>query len=85
MSSGTAARIKVIDPLLSLGPSDPARLLSRSNTCLNVLVSRAIFAGSMVYLRLSEGIAFGRVRRCMASGDEFEIAVEVTQHMQADS
>jgi hypothetical protein len=50
-----------------------------------VLVSRAIFAGSMVYLRLSEGIAFGRVRRCMASGDEFEIAVEVTQHMQADS
>jgi hypothetical protein len=74
-----AARIKVINPLMSTGPSTAARVLSLSDTCLKLLVSRAILAGSMIQLRISKRVVFGRVRCCIASGNEFEIMGDVTQ------
>ncbi len=71
----TMARVKVLDPLTSTGPSMHAELISSSATDLRVRVPRCIFRGSSVQVRTSEGIAFGAVQSCVPIATEFEIEV----------
>jgi hypothetical protein len=69
------ARVKVLDPLTSTGPSMNAELISSSKTDLRVRVPRCIYPGSSVQVRTSEEIAFGVVRSCVTAGAEYEILV----------
>ena len=71
------ARVKVLNPLTSTGPSMRAELLNSSDEGLQVRVPRSILVGSMVQVRTREGIAFGEVRSSAVSGEEFEIGVVV--------
>jgi hypothetical protein len=72
-----AARIKVLDPILSNGPSGPAHLLNASLQSLHVRVPRSIFVGAFVQVRSSVGIAFGQVRYCIPAGTDFQIGVKL--------
>ena len=60
IDSNTAARIKVLDPITSVGPPAPAHLLSASSQGLHVRVSRSMLVGrSFTYARRS-GKPLGR-------------------------
>jgi hypothetical protein len=75
----SAARIKVLDPITSVGPSGPAHLLNSSQQSLHIRVPRSIFVGSFVQVRSSGGIAFGQVRYCIPAGWEFQIGVKLAE------
>lgn len=75
--SKSEARIKVLDPITSNGPSHPAHLLNASAGSLHVRVSRSIFIGALVHVRSSFGLAFGQVRYCIPAGAEFQIGVKL--------
>lgn len=71
------ARVKVLNPLTSTGPSMHAEILGVSETGLVARVPRSILIGSTVRVRMGENVAFGEVRSCSPRGSEFEIAMEV--------
>src|ERR1700722_5058781 len=58
----TPSRVKVLDPITSLGPSAPARLMVISESGMHVRVTNPIFVGALVQVRSSDVSAFGRVR-----------------------
>jgi hypothetical protein len=73
----TPTRVKVLDPITSLGPSAPAQLMSISESGMHIRVSSSIFVGALVQVRSSEVSAFGRVRYCIPVGSAFQIGVKV--------
>jgi hypothetical protein len=72
-----SARVKVLNPVSSTGPSMPAQILSFSRSGFQIRVPRCILVGSTVQVRTREKIAFGEVRSSIPAGAEFEIGVEV--------
>jgi hypothetical protein len=77
INSNAAARIKILDPVTSLGPSGPAHLLNASAQSLHIRVPRSVFIGALVHVRSSIGLAFGHVRYCIPAGSEFQIGVKL--------
>jgi len=73
------ARLKVLDPITSLGPSGPAQLPATSSTGLHLRVPQIVFVGAMVQVRSSSGTVFGRVRYCFPGGAGFQIGVKLRQ------
>jgi len=71
------ARIKVLDPIMSLGPSAPAQLLAASASGMHVRAARSIFIGALIQVRSSRVTAFGRVRYCIPAGTAFQIGVKL--------
>src|SRR5579863_7667692 len=63
--SEAAARIKLLDPITSLGPSAPARLMQSSSEFVHLRVSRLMVVGSRVHVRSRLGNVFGRVWYCI--------------------
>jgi len=63
-----SARVKVLNPLTSNGPSRPAELLDSPSNGLHVRVQQSILIGSFVHVRLAEGALFGEVRYCIPAG-----------------
>jgi hypothetical protein len=74
---GSPTRVKVLDPISSLGPSAPAKLLTISTSGLHVRVSLPVFVGALVQVHSSDLSAFGRVRYCIPAGSEFQIGVKL--------
>lgn len=76
-AAAVPARVKVLNPLTSTGPSMHGELLNSSVDDLQVRVPKCVLVGSTVQVRTTAGIAFGEVRSSVASGAEFEIGVAV--------
>jgi hypothetical protein len=73
------ARVKVLDPLISLGPSFQASLVDTSDKGLKLQVPRSILPGSVVQIRLQDRIVLGEVRYCNPSGSEFHIGLRLKE------
>ena len=71
------ARIKILNPITSIGPSAPAYLLTASPRSLHIRVSRLMFVGARVHVRSPLGQGFGSVRYCIPAGAEFQIGVRL--------
>jgi hypothetical protein len=71
------ARVKVLHPTITAGPSMHAQLIHLSDQLLQVRVPRSIDVGSTVQVRSGERVAFGPVRSSVSSGTDFEIEVDV--------
>jgi hypothetical protein len=71
-----AARVKVLDPLMTMGPSSPAFVLKTWDTGLRIKLRTAILRGSLVQVRVEGKLAFGRVQLCLPAGQEFEVSIE---------
>ena len=71
------ARVKVLNPVTSSGPSMHAQIISFSPGGFQVRVPRCILVGSAVQVRTRENVAFGEVRSSVPAGTEFEIGVQV--------
>jgi hypothetical protein len=71
------ARLKVVDPLLSMGPSKHVEILSASDCILRMRVPRIMFVGSKVQVRTNARIMFGEVIAVTQVGTGSEIVVDV--------
>jgi hypothetical protein len=69
------ARVKVLDPLTSLGPAVHARVVDASFGGLGLRVSKPVFPGSVVQIRFRDQIVLGEVRYCLPSGSDFIIGI----------
>ncbi len=79
--TGTAtARVKVLNPLTSIGPAMHAELVDASDGGLHLRVPRAVLVGSAVQIRTRDHLVFGEVRASMAVGGAYEIQV-VVKHL----
>jgi hypothetical protein len=69
--------MKVIDPLMSTGPSARVEVVDWSDSEVRVRLARQILIGAMVHLRAAGKILMGEVRHChaMESGHEIHIRV----------
>ena len=69
------ARVKVLDPMTSLGPSFHARVANKSSKGLKLRVPRSVLPGSVVQIRFGDGIVLGEVKYCIPVEDEFDIGI----------
>ncbi len=73
---GADARMKVVDPLTSTGPSLRALVVYESASALIVRFPRVVFVGALVQVRTEGRIVFGKARGCTSNGSEYEINIE---------
>jgi hypothetical protein len=73
------ARVKVVNPIGSTGPSVSALILSFSDVQLQIRVPRSILVGSQVMVRTGELVMFGDVTSAQQNDGAYEIAVTVRQ------
>src|SRR5579871_677056 len=71
------AKLKVVDPLATMGPSSAAEILSSSDRVLRMRVTRNILVGSKVQVRTSSRIIFGEVLSMTPVERAYEIVVDV--------
>jgi hypothetical protein len=74
-ASARSARVKVLDPLTSMGPSMQGELIDCSGSTLRIRVPRCILVGSSVHVRTPDIVAFADVISMREAGDGFEIEV----------
>jgi hypothetical protein len=79
VAEDSPARIKVLDPMISLGPSFHARVVNTSSKGLKVRVPRSILQGSVVQVRFQERIVLGKVKYCTPVEDEFDIGIRLKE------
>jgi hypothetical protein len=73
------ARIKVLDPMVSLGPSFQGRVVNTSTKGLKVRVPHSILQGSIVQVRFKDRIVLGKVKYCLPAKGEFHIGVRLKE------
>jgi hypothetical protein len=74
--SEIVAHVKVLDPLLSTGPSTRARVVNDSASTVIINFPRIVFAGALIQIRMQSKMLFGKARRCTAKGSEYEVEIE---------
>jgi hypothetical protein len=78
------ARLKVVDPLMSVGPPLQVRVLDVSTHGLKLQVPSNIFTGSLVQIHQPQRILFAQVRYCHPAGPEFQIGVHLKDVFMTD-
>jgi hypothetical protein len=70
-------RMKIIDPLMSTGPSARVEVVQWSDSEVCVRLPRQVFVGATIHLRTADKIFVGEVRDChlVQSGHEIHIRV----------
>jgi hypothetical protein len=77
LASPGPARLKMVDPLATMGPSSPCEILDSSASTLRVRARRQMFPGSKVQVATPARIMFGEVLSSVANNGAYEIDVEV--------
>jgi hypothetical protein len=72
-------RMKVIDPLMSTGPSARVRIVKWVDSEIWLRASRRVLVGASVHLRMGSEIFIGEVRSCQPADTEHEIHVLVKE------
>jgi hypothetical protein len=79
VAEDSPARIKVLDPMVSLGPSFQGRVLDTSNKGLKIRALRSILPGSVVQVRFQDRIVLGKVKYCTPVEDEFHLGIHLKE------
>lgn len=74
-----AARVRVLNPLLSTGPSALVHVENRSDGGLRLSAPRQILVGSLVQILMPGEILLGEVRSCLPIEDQYEIGIKITE------
>lgn len=72
-----AARVKILHPMITTGPSMHAEILAFSESWMQVRVPNLIVVGATVQIRSGHRVAFGSVRSSVSTGPDYEIEVAV--------
>lgn len=81
----SGARMKVINPIGTMGPSSPALILAFSDDHLRLLVHRIVLVGSTVQVRAGDLVVFGRVCSSTDAEEGFEIEVALQREFDLKS
>jgi hypothetical protein len=80
LSTGSIeGRMKMIDPLLTMGPSARVEVVNWSDSDVCVRLPRQVLVGTMVHLRTANKIFVGEVRRAHALESGHEIHIQVKE------
>ena len=71
------ARVKILHPVITTGPSMHAEILGLAEKWMQVRVPRLIVVGSTVQVRGGGRVAFGSVSASVAVGPDYDIRVDV--------
>lgn len=74
-----AARVRVLNPLLSTGPAALVHVQNRSDGGLKLSVPRQILVGSLVQVLMPGEILLGEVRSCSPSEDQYDIGIKIIE------
>lgn len=74
-----AARVRVLNPLLSTGPAALVHVEDRSDGGLRLSVPRQILVGSLVQVLMPGEILLCEVRSCSPTEDQYEIGVKIIE------
>ena len=77
LETPAAARVKILQPMITTGPSMHAEILSFDEHTIRVRVHRLIVVGYTVQVRSGQRVAFGSVRSAVPVGSDYEIDVDV--------
>lgn len=72
-------RMKIIDPLLTMGPSARVEVVNWSDSEVCVRLPRQVFVGAMIHLRTANKIFVGEVRDCQVLESGHEIHIQVRE------
>ncbi len=78
-SETVEGRMKVIDPLMSTGPSVRVVVLQRSDSEIRFRGPRALIVGASVHLRISQLIFIGEVEESRSVGTEHEVRMRIRE------
>ena len=73
------ARVKLVDPIASTGPSAPARVLKIGSKFIELEVRRDLLKGSTIHVRTKDLIAFCRVEHSEQIGPCFVVKLTVIE------
>jgi hypothetical protein len=73
------AHVKVLNPLSSSGPPSPAHLILATAAGLVLRVTREIYRGALLQVRIDDCISLGKVRSCAAAGNDFLVNVQLVE------
>ena len=79
IADDSPARIKELNPMVSLGPSLRGRLVNTSSKGLKVSVPRSIVQGSVVQVRFRDRIVVGQVKYCTPVEQEFIVGIRLKE------
>lgn len=71
--------MKIIDPLLTMGPSARVEVVNWSDSEVCVRLPRQVFVGAMIHLRTANKIFVGEVRDCQVLESGHEIHIQVRE------
>jgi hypothetical protein len=74
-----AARVKIINPLMSTGPASAARVRDRSAGGVKLLTSRPALVGALVQVLINGKFVLGEVRHCSPIGAEFHLGLRIVE------
>jgi hypothetical protein len=77
LASPGPAKLKVVDPIATMGPSSHAEIVSASSYALRIRTARRIMLGSKVQVRTVSRIMFGEVLSAAEHDGKFDIIVEI--------
>jgi hypothetical protein len=77
------ARIKLLNPLETMGPSMPARVLEISRSGMKVRAKRAFMIGAVIQIIVKETFYLGTVRHTRQTNDGFDVGVRLNETIRS--
>ena len=77
-----AGKLKSLDPVTSIGPSTPVRIVEISRGGLRILVNRDFLPQSLVQIIASNQIMMGKVRHSTPVEGGFHVGIQLVEMLQ---
>jgi hypothetical protein len=72
-------RLKLLDPVTSIGPPHPVKVLEISRNGLRIVTPRYLIPKTLVQIRFSGRTALGEVRFCLKAESEFQAGLKLVK------
>ena len=77
------ARVKLLDPLETMGPSRPARVIEISRSGMKVRVKRDFMIGAVIQIIVKETFYLGTVRYTRQTDEGFDVGVRLNEAIRS--
>jgi hypothetical protein len=77
------ARVKLLNPLETIGPSMPARVVEISRFGMKVRAKRDFMVGAVIQIIVKESFYLGTVRHSLRIDDAFDVSVQLNEAIRA--
>jgi anti-sigma factor RsiW len=74
-----AASYKLLDPVTSTSPPQPAQIIETSASGMKLRVKRSMLPRTLIQVRMQDKIVLGVVKYCVEDGGEFQVGVRLVK------